>query len=463
MADAELPGLIRLDVVYLHDGAVELIDDALVIQTPPRQWHYAISMPVQFDQLPKASMAWEPAAIHVTVKVHQGRLGVACAAADMKYFLAQATVDPSPEPVTVELAVHSLHEGPNILFRNDWHAERPTIATIYAVKVYRPVDRSRSHLVAFYDLNWMPLSFDFMTFLMDAEMARVRQGLESIHVAFAPQAHYGTPTGGAVAHMPFDRATCLWRLSNLLLPMLSFFPTVACHTIFGTRSEAMQWMADRPNLYPAQDQLGRQDLAAIFRALIDGLAGEPEAHRPGAPVQGLRYARQWLDAQKPEGRLPIAITLRDAPYSPERNSNIDAWASFAHRLDPARYLPIFIPDTDTALLGPPPNLSDFPWFAEAAFNVGLRFGIYEIAHLNLLTSGGPSALCCFSESIRYIYFKQIVSGATEATEAHLRRFGHTPGQSPPFVGSHQKWVWEDDDLEVIEREFAAMVARLESP
>ena len=45
------------------------------------------------------------------------------------------------------------------------------------------------------------------------------------------------------------------------------------------------------------------------------------------------------------GRV-VTITLRCYHYMPARNSNLSAWTTFARSLDPNRYLPVFIPDTD---------------------------------------------------------------------------------------------------------------------
>ena len=43
----------------------------------------------------------------------------------------------------------------------------------------------------------------------------------------------------------------------------------------------------------------------------------------------------------------------------------------------------------------------------------------------------------------------------------LREMGFEPNTQPSIATSRQRWIWEDDRRDVIEREFAAMVEHLE--
>ncbi len=158
----------------------------------------------------------------------------------------------------------------------------------------------------------------------------------------------------------------------------------------------------------------------------------------------------------------ITITLRDYEYNPGRNSNVAAWAEFARRLDPCVWMPVFVLDTERTLDEAQLAIRGFTVFREVAWNVGLRMALYERAWLNLGVNNGPMALCWLNDRTRYITFKMVTPGVAGSTVVFNRSRGFEPNQSLPFATPYQKWVWEEDGLEVIEREFQRMVGRIEN-
>ena len=56
----------------------------------------------------------------------------------------------------------------------------------------------------------------------------------------------------------------------------------------------------------------------------------------------------------------------------------------------------------------------------------------------------------------------VTPSVSQTTVAFNRSRGFEPNQSLPFATAFQRWVWEDDSLDVIEREFQQMVARVEN-
>ena len=153
------------------------------------------------------------------------------------------------------------------------------------------------------------------------------------------------------------------------------------------------------------------------------------------------------------------ITLRQYGYQPTRNSNVSAWIEFARKLDRSRYAPIFVQDVAAAMQETPPELAEFPVFREAPFNMILRGALYERAWLNICQAHGPTELMWYNERCRYVIFLTI--GSSPETELEtLRGYGIEADESPPFATPLQKWVWDKDELPMIEREFAAMEAAI---
>jgi hypothetical protein len=101
-------------------------------------------------------------------------------------------------------------------------------------------------------------------------------------------------------------------------------------------------------------------------------------------------------------------------------------------------------------------------FVEAAMVLGLRMALYERAYLNLGVNNGPMGLCWLNDRTRYITFKMLSDAAPHTTPEYMEFLGFKIGESLPFATPWQRWVWQDDELDVIETAFAAMWRRLES-
>ncbi len=436
----ELPGVVVLDVVRQYGGEVELSGETLIVQTPVKQWSYAIGLPVRHEMVSLPEDLDAPALFRLQIQVYEGKLGIACADPGLQGFLDQTTVEPAPEPVTVDLTAFNLRQCNSLIFRNDGDTGRPTIAAISSAQAFRLAPFADRRLHVLFDLNVLPIGIDFASLVMGAEIERARLGLESLHVILAPNEAKARDASDAEKGDTVDAFSWRRGMSNHLLQLLSFFPSASNVTFAASHTEAVGMMTGLAHVYPDCKETGLCDVPALSRNLLKNLNG---VRLPAAPEQARRYVRQWLERHCPAERKWIAITLRDADCL-DRDDNLKTWAAFAERLDKSIYAPFFIPDTGTALLGPPPSLQAFSWFSEAAITAGLHFAANEMAYLNLMPMGGPSAICSFNPAVRFLCF------------------GHDPDCGDPFVGLFQKRICESAGLEVIESEFHAMAGLIDA-
>ncbi|MGE0474888.1 MAG: hypothetical protein AB7P17_14740, partial [Nitrospirales bacterium] len=177
-------------------------------------------------------------------------------------------------------------------------------------------------------------------------------------------------------------------------------------------------------------------------------------------LQGLRYVNRWAESRLKNRRL-ISITLRDYAFMKERNSDIQVWTNFARRLDPTRFFPVIILDTEATLDPLPKILEGFEIFREASWNVPLRMALYEISYLNLGVNNGPMFMCALNKRTRLLIFKLITASVPQTTKELIASLGFEIGGQLPFATSFQKLVWADDTLPVIEQEFQDMVEHIE--
>ena len=329
---------------------------------------------------------------------------------------------------------------------------------------FPPQYKNENTLYAFYDLDIEPVTFDFLWFLVAADLRRRELGLDSLHVIFVPGSAEGFRIERSDYEAIVDHRARQWRVTNMIIPAIQFLPSCSGHTICHTREQAavLQLLIRHmyPNGYlPSFGVAGGYHVASYIEAVAAARTGQ-EISVLRSTEQGQRYVEQWLE-HRARGRRVVTIALRDYKYMPARNSNLDAWISFAKSLDPKQYFVVFVPDADTALEYDSDKFEGQTVFGEAAFNLGLRMALGKCSYLTLGVSSGPMALWVLNALVPCLMFKIIVPGVPQTTEEFVRGRGLSPGEKQPFLKRHQKYVWEDDDLDVIQREFQAMCDVLE--
>ncbi len=325
-----------------------------------------------------------------------------------------------------------------------------------ASAVPRLMGSGRGHVTLFYDLEVSPITYDFAWALVGAEKLRRERGLDFIRVVVVPGRHGGLRHEEPAYEAVVDAEARKFRVQHIVLALCRALPSVHGVHLCSTRMEATVAcaLARGPVLpqgyWPAFPSA--HDPADILRA-PERSESVPLALR--ATEAALRQVRPWL-AHVAGGRRPVTITLREYAFMPQRNSNIEAWIAFAERLDAAAYAPIFVRDTEAALGPIPERMARHVLMPEASWNLELRLALYELCYLNLMVNNGPHGLCMFNGAARYMMFKILTPSVPQTTEAYMRSLGFTIGAQPAFARPWHRWVWEDDSLDVIEREFARM-------
>jgi hypothetical protein len=352
---------------------------------------------------------------------------------------------------------------------DEWRLPR-TVAGQSLLRGLRAVGRARVRpdaaatpdtLYAFYDLGVAPITFDFLWFLVGAELERQRRGLRAVHVVIVPGLHQGLRKENPELENCLDPSERWARVNAVLVPACALLPSLAGVTVASSRGQAEELVRlAGGGVFPARYEPAFPRYPGPHEPLK---AAREEGAKIGvlrATTADLRAVDEWLAAHRCTSPV-VAITLRSYGYVPERNSNLAPWREFARRLDPARFSVVFVPDTAQCLAGDLGGLRDFPVFVEAAMVLGLRMALYQRAYLNLGVNNGPMGLCWLNDRTRYITFKMLSEAAPHTTPEYMEFLGFKIGESLPFATPWQQWVWEDDDPDVIQRAFAAMLSRME--
>ncbi len=254
-----------------------------------------------------------------------------------------------------------------------------------------------------YNLASGPLSYDFMIWLIEAEMTRVREGAPApLRVAFWL---------GKEEKLTPERSQ--W-LDNVFRPILRMIGAVEDNTAIRGRHKPMYVPADIVKAYKAGESLPKLKPDRIIE-----------------PVKS-----------------PVTITLREAEHWVWRNSNMEAWTRFARGLMDKGEHVIFIRDTAKAY-EPLPGFMTYP---RASIDAGERFSLYECAKANLFVSNGPYGLGAYG-SRPFLMFnpkeKQDSPFAPNTPWFWEVKNGLKMGDQYPWFRPNQRMVWDEDRYENI--------------
>ena len=295
-------------------------------------------------------------------------------------------------------------------------------------------------------------------FLILAELARNRSNANQLKVVIVPGGNSGFRNDDSA----YDSDNKRWRLHNILLPATSLLRSNPTVNICPNRESASK-IEERhdgpifPDGYSVSNHITEFFLSRVVAA---STIGEiiPSFH---ALPQAKKYMQHWLD-NRTEGRKPVTITLREADYNENQNSNTDAWLEFADVLDPDEFYPVFIRDTDKVFDAQDTRFDRFSVCIPAAINLQLRMALYELSWLNMLVPNGPGELCRHSKAVRYLYFKVINEEGNTTSKALIASQGIEINGQLPYATKYQRLVWEHDDIDVIVREFNNMAGIINS-
>lgn len=317
-------------------------------------------------------------------------------------------------------------------------------------------------LYAFFDLQVAPITYDVGWFAAAADRMRRQKNLARIHFVIVPGNTNGFREERAAYESVVDTSARLWRLYNVVLPILTLVPAYSGLSLLPHRDAVRSLRATAGNrVYPSDYEPGLPVAHLPVELLQSPPCQDEEIGILRSPLQAMRYIERWM-APRLSGRKLVTITLRNYAFMPARNSNTEAWIAFARRLDSTKYLPLFVLDTERTLDPLPDIFSGFEVLREASWNVWLRMALYESSHVNLGVNNGPLFTCALNARTRLLIFKIITPSVPQTTEELMSKLGFEIGGQLPFATPFQRLIWEDDTLGTIEREFYRLATEIES-
>lgn len=266
-----------------------------------------------------------------------------------------------------------------------------------------------SNGIAYYDLSVSPPTYDFISFLLGAELWRLRMNLTALDIRILAGPEQGFRRDNLP---PFTAAERRAMLENIVLPAAWLLPSVAS-------------IAECEDVAPAQPSIGWRDPRYGLHVMVAAAA------KNCYPLQ----ARRTACAAGPYA----TITLREATYWPERNSTIGQWLAVASALERRKIQPIFV--RDTARAGD--QVGFFATDVRASRDVSWRAALYAEAALNLFVGNGPAWVSWFMGAPTLIC-KLVSRESPSQSASTFVGAGLKPGTQPANARARQLLLWEDD-------------------
>lgn len=305
-------------------------------------------------------------------------------------------------------------------------AEQDCILTVSGDGLLPHVARRISRIVrcvtAIYDLRVCPPTYDFASYLGEAERHRIAIGAEMIDIVVLP----GDLEGFRADGLPDSLESRHGMLHRVVAGLSRLLPSVRNVQILRHRQHV-----DGQDVFPPQ-----------YR-------GNPLVQAYGAPM--FRNSSPILKATKLAKaavarrclRPYVTITLRESSHWPQRNSNMDSWRAAAKHIESRGYEVVWVPDAESSAA----NM--FSW------DVDLRLALYEGAIVNLGVNNGPMCMN-FYTSARYIIFNHVTDGIPWCEPKYLTECGQIEGDQH---GGRGRIIWRPDDAETIIEEVDRFLAK----
>lgn len=311
----------------------------------------------------------------------------------------------------------------------------------------KPIDKlkksntaaNKDALLLIYDLSVEPVTYNFIFSLAIASYQCELNQLMHIDVLIIKGEYHQLRKEEDAYEVACPVAARHWRTRAILWGAVNLMPAFR-HLFYTDKEQARDLLSAYDHRYPTHYTL----TSPVTHFPRDVLVDDARIRGLRADAQSLAMMRRWLNARA-QGRPVITITLRESPYCPARNSDIDSWLKVAENLDREGYYVVFVTDTENPTSFLVEKLATFTCCPLAAVNVQLRMALYELSTLCLGINNGPMVLCWFNDRCRYITFKIVTESVTQTSRKVLMQYGFVEGEPPLFAHRDRHvWIWEDD-------------------
>jgi len=296
----------------------------------------------------------------------------------------------------------------------------------------------QSSLITLYDLRYLPITFDFCTFLVLADC--YRQLVNKHKLALYILAHEMRMSSPREISTPMPEK--IWRINNIFQGVASLLPSVEEVTITyrPLKLDAQVFPPDFPKTFDP-DYIPPYLACHVLDLYNQG--ANPKV------LQASEHAVSLVDQLYREDY--VTLTLRTSQQQPERNPDMNEWYQFYQYVRSCGLKVIVVPDQEDLLSHRRFKTFDWEVFEGAAINHDLRLALYQHAQMNFGSSNGPCILMFFS-NCPVMQF-DLLRGARTTRKFWENVNGFPVGDNYPWSAPDQMMIWENSSFETLKAYF----------
>ena len=299
-------------------------------------------------------------------------------------------------------------------------------------------------LNCFYDFTTCPSSFDIITYLISAEITRIRRNLDTLSIFIFK---------GPIHGFRFDNKNKTidennMYLQNVILPSLQLLPSVKEISWCEKKDFQLKYL-EPGNVFPRGYDIYRPILGHKSISGKEFVPARLRNDRPGwfkAPSYAVNLALDYLKSHFGEKPI-ITVSSREAEdfdKNKTRRINLKSWEKVFEMCLSNGMQPIIIRETENAFDNKP-LYNNIPEIPIASLHLPFRTALYEKSLLNFFTINGPGALGMFGLNNSCHLYTFDEESEVVSSKFYQKRFGMLVGSSCPMTTKSSKFLWDTQE------------------
>ena len=298
-------------------------------------------------------------------------------------------------------------------------------------------------LTCIYDMMVNPCSYDFFTFLISAEICRIRRNLSEIKLIFVQG-----PNDKFRADKLRSNEQNKVFFENVIIPGISLLPSCESFSWINRCELKIDHLGEN-NLFPRSynPRLPSNDYSGGY-LVASHLRGDDTAIFQ-APTYAVDFVQNFL-RNKLSNEKFVTLTVREINrdnHNNTRSLNIEVWQGVIDKLRKEKIDTIIIRDTFFA--------HDKPLFKgaievpEASIHLPFRAALYEGSVVNFTKNNGPAIINLHGRNDA-VYFNQFDNDVVALSEAFYGgTLGMAHGSQFPMTRKNKTVIWSAENKDII--------------
>ncbi len=304
----------------------------------------------------------------------------------------------------------------------------------------------KKNLKCFYDLSVCPSSYDIITFLISAEVTRIRRNLGGLEIYFLK----GPNNGFRIDNRNKSLDENNMFFDNVMLPSLNLLKSVKSFKLSERNDFSLPYFNSKEDeIYPRgydpyKPILGHPSISG--QNLVSAHLMNNKTGWFSAPNFAKKIAIEFCKTNF--NKHLVTLTTREADdfdVNKTRRINIKNWEIIFEKCLKMNLQPIIIRDTDKAFDKNPIFGNDIIELPLASLHLPFRIALYELSLINFFTIGGPGTLSLWGKYNSVHLYKFDEDSPPVSSKHYKQKYAMTKNSIFPMTTINTNLLWGAHD------------------